>query len=76
MAKDIQAKAPNLYSLFWDLGDTKRNERDDNTITQEEIKAITTSVCTLANSRSQRIKGMQLFLRLMLIARAVNKQVG
>ena len=75
MASDIQAKAPHLYSLLWDLGDTNRNARGDTTTTQEEIKAIM-SVCTLANSRSQRVKGMQLFLSLMLIARAVNKQVG
>ena len=72
--RNVRETAPNLYSLLCDLGDTKRNARDEVTTTHEEIKALT-SLCTLANARSQRAKGVQLFLSIMLIARAVNKQV-
>ena len=72
--RDVRETAPNLYSLLCDLGDTSRNARDEVTTTHEEIKALT-SLCTLANARSQRAKGVQLFLSIMLIARAVNKQV-
>ena len=72
---DIQMKAPNIFSLFNDLGDTSRNSRSDTSnFTDEELKALT-SLCTLANAKSQRAKGMQLFMSIMLIARAVNKQV-
>lgn len=71
---NVRETAPNLYSLLCDLGDTSRNARDEVTTTHEEIKVLT-SLCTLANARSQRAKGVQLFLSIMLIARAVNKQV-
>ena len=71
---EVQRSAPKLYTLFCDLGDTNRNARDEMITTHEEIKALT-SVCVLANARSRRIKGVQLFLSIMLIARAVNKQV-
>jgi hypothetical protein len=70
----IRRLAPNLYALLCDLGDTDRNARDEMVITHEEIKALT-SICVLANARSLRIKGVQLFLSIMLVARAVNKQV-
>lgn len=70
----IKEKAPNLVSLFCDLGETRRNARDEKSTTQEEIKTLT-SISTLANARSQRSNGIQLFLSIMLIARAVNKQV-
>ena len=69
---EVRQLAPNLYSLLCDLGDTRRNARDETTT--EEIKALT-SLCVLANARSQRAKGVQLFISIMLIARAVNKQV-
>ena len=74
--RDIRRLAPNLYTLFCDLGDTDRNARlgDEIITTHEEIKALT-SICVLANARSRRIKGVQLFLSIMLVARAVNKQV-
>ena len=71
---DVQQLAPNLYTLFCDLGYMNRNARDEMLTTHEEIKALT-SLCVLANARSQRIKGVQLFMNIMLIARAVNKQV-
>lgn len=74
IASDLQLKAPNLFSLFRDLGDTNRNARPDTSTTTEGIKALA-SLCTLANARTQRAKGVQLFLSIMLIARAVNKQV-
>lgn len=72
--RDVKRSAPNLYSLLCDLGDTSRNASDKMITTHEEVKVIT-SVCVLPNARSRRIKGVQLFLSIMLIARAVNKQV-
>ena len=72
--RDVRQLAPNLYTLFCDLGDTNRNARDEMLTTHEEIKALT-SLCVLANARSQIIKGVQLFMSIMLIARAINKQV-
>lgn len=72
---EIQTIAPNLFSLFSDLGDTKRNVADEKATTNEDIKVLT-SLCTLTNARSRRSKGVQLFLSIMLIARSVNKQVS
>ena len=58
---DVKQSAPNLYSLLCDLGDTSRNASDEMITTHEKVKAIITSVCVLANARSRRIKGLQLF---------------
>ena len=52
----------------------KRNTDEADTLTQNEPKALM-SLCVLANARSRQTKGVQLFISLMLIARAVNKQV-
>ena len=56
------------------VGDVRRNADDEGSLTQNEIKALV-SLCILANARSRQTKGLQLFISLMLIARAVNKQV-
>ena len=69
---EVRQLAPNLYSLLCDLGDTERNAIDETST--EEIKALM-SLCVLANARSQRANGVQLFVSIMLIARAINKQV-
>ena len=71
---DVRQVAPSFYSLLCDLGDVRRNAEDAYTLTQNEIKALV-SLCILANARSRQAKGVQLFLSIMLIARAVNKQV-
>ena len=71
---DVRHVAPSFYSLLCDLGDVRRNAADEDTLTQNEIKALV-SLCVLANTRSRQSKGLQLFLSIMLIARAVNKQV-
>ncbi len=73
LIEDVRNKAPDLFDIFQHLGDTQRNRTNDDA-THEDIKALT-SLCVLANARSQRVKGLQLFLSIMLIARAVNKQV-
>ena len=56
------------------MGDIRRNAKDEHTLTQNEIKALV-SLCVLANARSRQTKGLQLFISIMLIAHAVNKQV-
>ena len=56
------------------VGDVRRNADDEDSLTQNEIKALV-SLCVLANARSRQTKGLQLFISLMLTARAVNKQV-
>ena len=70
---EVQSIAPNVYQLFFQLGNTDRNKSDDET-SVEERKAIM-SLCTVLNARSQNAKGLQLLLSIMLIARATSKQV-
>ena len=42
--------------------------------TRQDMKALF-SLSTLLNAHSQKVKGFQLFISMMLIARATNKQV-
>ena len=73
---DLDTNSPILFQLFHKVGDTARNQRcvGDSSFCVEEMKAIM-SLCTLLNARSNRFKGMQLLLSLMLVARGTGKQV-
>ena len=69
----LQFQAPDLYHLYMMVGDTKRNQ-DDGEMTTEEIKAVA-SMCSLLNARSANMKGLQLLMSMMLVARATSRQV-
>ena len=62
---ELQAYAPDVHRLF---------TSDDSRPCVEEIRA-TTSLCALLKARSARVKGIQLLLAFMLIARATHRQV-
>ena len=70
---ELQSRAPGLYHLYMTLGDTKRNQ-DSEEVTTEEVKAVA-SMCSLLNTRSARMKGLQLLVSMMLVARATSRQV-
>lgn len=71
---ELQRQAPDLYALFMSLGDVNRNEDEDDVVSTEQTKAIS-SMCSLLNARSARMKGMQLLMSMMLVARATSRQV-
>ena len=70
---ELQASCPQLYQLVQQLGCTQRNARD-SCLPDEELKGVM-AVCTLLNARSARVKGLQLMISLMLVARATGRQV-
>ena len=70
---ELQASCPEVYSLVQRLGSTQRNARD-GALPGEELKAVM-AICTLLNARSVRVKGVQLMISLMLVARGTGKQV-
>ena len=70
---ELQATCPEVYSLVQQLGSTQRYEKD-GVLPDEELKGVM-AICTLLNARSARVKGMQLMISLMLVARASCKQV-
>ena len=70
---ELQASCPPLYQLVQQLGCTPRNARD-GCLPDEELKGVM-AVCTLLNARSARVKGLQLMISLMLVARATGRQV-
>ena len=72
--KELKAHAPDLYSLFKSLGNTRRNATSDE-ISVEDVKAIS-SLCYFLNARYVKVNGMQLLMSFMLIARATTKQVS
>lgn len=47
---ELQYRAPDLYHLYMMLGDTKRNQENEE-VTTEEVKAVA-SMCSLLNARS------------------------
>ena len=75
ITSDLRQQSPDLFSLFLKIGDTRRNACDDEGVSTEDIKAVA-SLCTLLNARSNRVKGLQLMISLMLIARATSRQVS
>ena len=72
---EVKQCSPDLLSLFNRLGDVRRNVPDDcDDLAAEEIKALI-ALCTLLNAKSRKVKGMQLFMGMMLTARATSRQV-
>ena len=70
---ELHRYAPDLLQLFETLGQTSRNIHGDD-LAVEQIKGLV-SICTLLNARTQRAKGLQLLIGIMLISRATSKQV-
>ena len=72
---ELHCNAPDAYQLVMALGMTDRNwASEDDSVTVEQLHAIM-SKCTLLKARSVRVKGVQLLISLMLIARSTNRQV-
>ena len=73
---ELQTNAPDVYRLFKTLGATSRNvQSNEERIVSEYIRAHT-AIFTLLKARSVRVKGIQLLLSFMLIARATSRQVS
>lgn len=72
MIHELQELVPDLYGLFMHLGDVSRTVGPDAVSTQK-LKAIS-ALCTTMNARSSRVKGLQLLISMMLIARSTSKQ--
>ena len=70
---DLEMYSPALFHLFRQLGDTSRNRRMDGCLCVEEMKSIT-SLCILLNARSNRFKGLQLLLSMVLVGQGGGKQ--
>ena len=70
---ELQASCPLLYKLVQQLGSTQRNARH-GALSDEELKGVM-AICTLLNARSARVKGVQLMISLMLVARAAGIHV-
>ncbi len=74
---EFSATAPDVMELVRQLGNCSRH---DNSDAGDELSRIATlrstmALCTLVKCRSVKVLGLQLFLAIMLIARATNKQV-
>ena len=77
---ELRQLAPGLVELCISLGDTHRNADcddigDEDALIDNDIKVLV-YMCTLLNARSRQVNGLQLLLSLMLVARAINKQVS
>lgn len=70
---ELQATCPEVYKLVQQLAHTQRNAKD-GVLPDEELKGVM-AICTLLNARSARVKGLQLMVSLMLVARAIGRQV-
>ena len=66
---ELHRCAPDILQLFETLGKTSRSIHDD--VAVEQIKGLV-SICTLLNTRTQRTKGLQLLIDIMLISHATS----
>ena len=72
--KELQEQTPLIYAHFMQLGNIQRTTSDDEMSGVNKLKAVS-ALCTLLNARSNRVKGLQLLMSMMLIGRSVGKQV-
>ena len=63
-----------MYKFFVQLCDVQWNVSPDSSISIKVIKGVT-SLCIVLNVRSNRVKGLQLLISMMLIAGSTSKQV-
>ena len=70
---ELKSSCPELYKLMQHLGNTQRNAVAGS-IPDEELKTVM-AICTLLNARSARVKGLQLMISVMLVARGIGRQV-
>ena len=70
---ELHRYAPDILQLFETLGQTSSNIHGDD-VAVEQIKGLV-SICTLLNTRTQRAKGLQLLIDIMLISHATSKQL-
>ena len=73
LIQELKDSCPKLYGLIQQLSKTKGND-SDSSITGEELKCVM-ALCTILNARSSRVRGIQLMMSLMLLARSTSKQV-
>ena len=71
---ELNTYAPDLYSLFLQLGRTTPSDIGDCR-SSKEIR-VTSSICSLMGARSRKSNGIQLLLGPMLIARSTSRQVN
>lgn len=75
LVTDLEMYSPVLLQLFRQLGDTSRNRRmRDGCLCVEEMKSII-SLCILLSARSNRFKGLQLLLSMVLVGKGAGKQL-
>ena len=74
---ECTSNAPDVMELLQQLGNCGRHNDDQEEDEHTQISTIrsTTALCTLLKCRSAKVLGLQLYITIMLIARATNKQV-
>ena len=72
---ELRRHVQDVYAPFMHLGDVERNMHAGEATSLPERKAVS-ALCTLLNAQCSRVKGMQLLLSVMLIARYTVKQLS
>ena len=72
---DFSAYSPELYRFFATIGSSSQHLSTDNLALRVEDTKVITSLCIILNARSNRFRGLQLLISLMLVARGTGKQV-
>ena len=71
---ELREKVPDVYAFFMELGNVNRVVQKEGSTSLQECKAIV-SLCSILNARCVNVKGLQLLISMMLIARSTGKQV-
>ena len=75
MLAECQQHAPDLFTLFKELGQVDRFAPESGETPQSTITQLFMSLLTLVKYRSTNVLGIQLLITFMLIARSTSRQV-
>ena len=66
---------PDIYALFMKLGAVERLHKQSADVTLVQEQKAVSALCTILNARCGKVKGLQLLISMMLIARSTGRQV-
>lgn len=75
LIEECKVNAPDVLDLIKTLGNCSRHDDESDEHLQIATLRSTMALCTLLKCRSVKVLGLQLFITIMLIARATSKQV-
>ena len=72
---ELREQVPDIFSFFMQLADVERHVKLHPDVTSVQERKAIIALCTILNARCGKVKGLQLLISMMLIARSTGRQV-